>query len=147
VLVLDIAKGALPILLGRRLGAGDAELAAAAVAVVAGHMYPLFHGFRGGKGVATAAGALGALQWQLLVPSGLVFVLTAAVSRYVSLASILAAALYALLAWWWGPERSAGAWTAAAASLIALLVVWRHRDNIARLLARSETRLGERSRG
>ena len=67
VLVLDVAKGAIPILVGERIGASGAVLGGAAVATVVGHMYPLFHGFRGVKGVATTAGALGAIQPQLLL--------------------------------------------------------------------------------
>ena len=147
VLVLDILKGIVPIVLGRRLGAPAAVLGCAAVAVVCGHMYPLFHQFRGGKGVATAAGALGALQWQLLVPCGLSFLVLVALTRYVSLASIVAVALFPLLAWGTGPATPGGWWPALASSGIAGLTIWRHRANIERLLARDEARLGERGGG
>lgn len=146
VLLLDISKGVAPILLGRRLGVAGPVLGAAAVAVVLGHMYPVFHGFRGGKGVATAAGALGALQWQLLALSGLSFVVVVALTRYVSLASILGVTTYAVLASSQGASSAAEAWLPAASGAIAALVIWGHRSNIQRLLTHRETRLGERNR-
>lgn len=147
VLLLDIAKGVVPVLAGRRLGIDGAVLGAAAVAVVYGHMYPVFHQLRGGKGVATAAGALGALQWQLLVPCGLSFLVIVALTRYVSLASMVTIALYALLAWGWEGPDGGQPWLPVAAGIIAALVIWRHRSNVHRLLAHTETRLGQRSGG
>lgn len=145
VLVLDITKGVVPILVGERIEAPGAVLGATAVAVVVGHMYPIFHGFRGGKGVATTAGALGALQPQLLLVVGAVFLLTLTVTRFVSLASMLGVVLYPILA-----AASIGTgrlpadqiWLPVASGLIAALVVWRHRANIQRLLAHREARLG-----
>ena len=145
VLALDVAKGALPILIGLRLDLSAPLLCAAAVATVMGHMYPLFHGFRGGKGVATAAGALGALEPRFLLPCGVVFALVLITTRYVSLASMSAVALYpamvlAGLAKWRLAFDTRS--LATASGLIALLVIWRHRQNVSRLLAHDESRFG-----
>lgn len=149
VLLLDILKGAVPILLGARLGVGARILALAAVAAVIGHMFPLFHGFRGGKGVATAAGALGALQPLLLLAAAAVFVAVVSSTRYVSLASMVAVVAYGLVAllalergWLAAEER----WIVLAAVAIAALVVARHHGNIARLWRGDEPRLGEAGR-
>lgn len=145
VLLLDILKGALPILVGARLGIGGPILALAAVAAVLGHMLPLFHGFRGGKGVATAAGALGALEPLLLAVAGAVFVAVVGWTRYVSLASMSAVVAYCLFALvaversWLAGERF---WVLPAAAAIAVLVVARHHANIGRLWRGEEPRLG-----
>jgi glycerol-3-phosphate acyltransferase PlsY len=141
-LVGDAAKGAIAVALARTLGAswGDASLATAgaAVAVFLGHLYPVFHRFSGGKGVATAAGVALALSWQLGVALLGIFVIFAFAFRMASLASIIAAVaapplgLYFLGNW---PE----AW---ALVPIALLLIWRHRANIQRIIAGKERKIG-----
>jgi glycerol-3-phosphate acyltransferase PlsY len=141
-LVGDAAKGAIAVALARSLGAswGDASLATAgaAVAVFLGHLYPVFHRFSGGKGVATAAGVALALSWQLGVALLGIFVIFAFAFRMASLASIIAAVaapplgLYFLGNW---PE----AW---ALVPIALLLIWRHRANIQRIIAGKERKIG-----
>jgi glycerol-3-phosphate acyltransferase PlsY len=146
VLTLDIAKGIVPVRAARALGAPAEIVAAAAFAVVLGHVYPLFFGFRGGKGVATGFGALVALVPLAACTAIVLFALTVIATRYVSLGSILAASalpllalLYSRLGWSPALSRSALALTCACAGLVIL----RHSANLERLLAGSERRLGE----
>ncbi|HZI64730.1 MAG TPA: glycerol-3-phosphate 1-O-acyltransferase PlsY [Thermoanaerobaculia bacterium] len=146
-LLLDAGKGMAAVLGARALAAPQAVVAAAALAVVVGHVFPVFLGFRGGKGVATAAGALGILSpWALLL-SAAVFAAVLAWSRYVSLGSIIAVSLFPLFLWLHaslsGQPRPRRAVLGCAAATAALIVV-KHRGNIARLLAGTERRLGER---
>ena len=140
----DLLKGAVAVwvtqALGPRLGPGDGTIALVAVAAFAGHLYPVFFRFKGGKGVATAAGILLALSPSLGLAALAVFAAVIAASRFVSLASVsaaLAAAIAAPLLLGWGP-------IALAVLLMAALVVWRHRQNLQRLLAGQEGRLGAR---
>jgi glycerol-3-phosphate acyltransferase PlsY len=138
----DAGKGAAAVLLARslapRFGAGDEAAALAAMAVFVGHLYPLFLGFRGGKGVATAAGAFLALSPSLgLILAG-VWLATAALFRFSSLAALAAAGVAPFAAaglWGWHP------YTAVTLSMAALLV-WRHRVNIQKLVAGTEARIG-----
>jgi glycerol-3-phosphate acyltransferase PlsY len=146
-LIGDAGKGAVTVWLtkslGPQFGVGDATIAAVAVAAFAGHLYPLFFGFKGGKGVATAAGILLALSPWFALVALVVFGLVAAGSRYVSLASVtaaLAAAIAGPLIMGWGPVTLA-------VIVMAGLVVWRHRANIARLLAGQESKVGSRRTG
>jgi len=135
-LLLDCGKGAAAVLLARAWGA---ELAAvAALAAVIGHMFPPWLGFNGGKGVATSAGALLALAWPVGLACGATWLLVAALTRYSSLAAILAAALAPVYAW-----LVTGDGTVSAVALaIALLVLIRHRDNALRLIRGEESRIG-----
>jgi len=145
-LAFDIAKGAVPIWAGIRLGAPGAVLGAAALAVVVGHVYPIYHGFQGGKGVATAAGALGMLAPLVVAASILVFGLVVLTTRYVSLASILGVSAYpVVLALGLRSGLVSGSWWMVFTSLaVVSLVVLKHRDNIARLRAGTEPRVGEK---
>ncbi len=146
VLALDVAKGAVPVLAAGALGMPGPVAGAAATASVVGHAFPVFHGFRGGKGVATAAGALGSLA---LLPAGLavlVFAAVVAASRYVSLASVTAVAsfpgwLYLCGSAGWTPPPPA--WLLASVLAIAALIAARHHDNFRRLAAGTEHRFGE----
>lgn len=144
-LLLDAAKGALPVLLVERYGAGyglgEGSVALVGLAAFVGHLWPLFFGFKGGKGVATAAGVLLAFNPLLGLATVASFALVLAFSRYVSLASIVAAAFapfYQLLIWDAGP-------LAAAICVMSLLLVWRHRTNMQKLLAGTEHRLGSKA--
>ena len=145
VLLLDIAKGVLPVRAARALGAPAEVVAAAALAVIVGHIYPLFFGFRGGKGVATGFGALVALLPMAVCTVLAIFALTVRLTRYVSLGSILSAAalpaiavLYARLGWSAAISPSTLALTCACAGL----VIFRHLENLKRLFAGTEQRLG-----
>lgn len=146
VLLLDIAKGILPVRVARALGAPAEIVAAAAFAVILGHVFPLFFGFRGGKGVATGFGALAALLPLAACAAVLIFAGTVLATRYVSLGSVLAAAalpvlalLFARLGWSHELSRSALALSCACAGLVIL----RHAENLKRLLAGNERRLGK----
>jgi glycerol-3-phosphate acyltransferase PlsY len=138
----DALKGTLAVWLAYRLGAswGDASLATAgaALAVFLGHLYPVFHRFSGGKGVATAAGVAFALSWQLGVALLALWFAFAAAFRMASLASIAAAIAAPPLGIYFLGNRPE-AW---ALIPIALLLVWRHRANIRRILAGEERKLG-----
>jgi acyl phosphate:glycerol-3-phosphate acyltransferase len=135
------------VLVARRLGAPPPVAGAAAVAVVLGHVFPLFLGFRGGKGVATAAGALGALAPVALALAAVAFVALVAWTRYVSLGSMVAAALFPLLVWVGGRlggTEHGGPWTVLAAAAIAAVVIVKHAPNLRRLRQGTEPRLGAR---
>ena len=133
-LFADVAKGFLPVLAAHLLDLGNAAAAAAGLAAFAGHLYPVFLRFKGGKGVATAAGVyLAAMPLGILVVVG-VFVLVMLAARRVSLASLSAAVLAPVVAWTLSyPEEVA--WMSL---VIGFLVVVRHRENIRRLMAGEE---------
>jgi glycerol-3-phosphate acyltransferase PlsY len=138
----DIAKGAATILLARALlPESAAGVAACAVLAVVGHCWPVYLGFRGGKGVATALGAfLVLIPWATL-PAALVWIVIVASFRYVSLGSMLAAVCVPVGALLLGYPGA----SAIAALAVAAIILARHRDNIARLLAGTERRLGYRA--
>jgi glycerol-3-phosphate acyltransferase PlsY len=141
-LVGDGFKGWLAVWLARRLGAswGDASLATAgaALAVFLGHVYPIFHRFVGGKGVATAAGVAMALSWQLGFILAGIWLVVALMFRMASLASLVAAVASPFLALYF-----IGNWPEAWALFpIALLIVWRHRGNISKIWSGQESRIG-----
>jgi glycerol-3-phosphate acyltransferase PlsY len=133
-LLLDAAKGAAAVAIGQRWGGAAAP--AAALAAVIGHMFPVWLGFRGGKGVATALGVLIMLAWQVALAASLVWLAVAWSSRYASLAALCAAAAATGLA-----ALSSDKSIAVAIAGIAGLVVLRHLANIRRLLAGAESRI------
>ena len=133
-LLLDLAKGWAAVIVAKSWGA-DAALVAA-VGVIVGHMYPIWLGFRGGKGAATALGVLLALAWPVALAAALVWLVTALIFRYSSLAALAAAVCSAVLA----PLLVDGP-TAAVIAGIALLIILRHHANIRRLIAGSESRI------
>jgi glycerol-3-phosphate acyltransferase PlsY len=146
-LVFDALKGYLPVLAiylwGQPLGLGVDAAVAVGLAAFLGHLWPVFFKFQGGKGVATAAGVLFALNPLLGVATLASFALIVAFSRFVSLASMVAAAFapfYQALIWGLGPI----VWGTAA---MGALLVWRHRANIERLLAGTESKLGAKKNG
>jgi len=149
-LAADVLKGVAAVVLARLVAPSPAWLGWAALAAVCGHVFSAFLGFRGGKGVATAAGALGAVSPEALAVALVVFAATVALSRYVSLGSILAAVTFPIALWLLaGPalDAEARASLAVTSSLIALLVLVRHRANIERLLQGTENRLGRPREG
>lgn len=137
-LIGDAAKGAVAVLAMRWMGGAEWAVAAAGLAAFVGHLWPLYFGFKGGKGVATAFGIVLALSPMLAAITLAVFVLVVATSRYVSLASVLSSAgasFSALALFGAGP-------VAVAVILMTILIVWRHRANLKRLAAGTESRLG-----
>ncbi len=139
-LIGDAAKGWLAIWLARQLGADDAAVALVSVAVFLGHLYPLFLGFKGGKGVATAAGVLLGIQPLFGLMALGTWLLVAFTFRYSSLAAILTALESGIVAWFW----LGGLPLAPAVDLICLLLIWRHQDNIRRILAGTESKIGKK---
>jgi glycerol-3-phosphate acyltransferase PlsY len=136
----DVAKGLLPVLAARALGAEPAVVAAVALAAFVGHLYPVFFGFRGGKGVATAGGALLGLAWPVGAASLATWLLVAALLRYSSVAALAAAFLAPAYAMWTGAHPA----TVIVVAAMAVLLVWRHRSNIRNLLAGTEDKIGRR---
>ena len=138
-LLLDSGKGAIAVLIARHFG-GDTAAMLAGGAAFLGHCFPVWLGFKGGKGVATFLGTLIALHWPLgLIACG-VWLLTAVVSRISSLSALLAAALSPVFAWGLGRTD-----LTAVSLFMAVLIFVRHRPNIARLLDGSEPRIGKKS--
>jgi acyl phosphate:glycerol-3-phosphate acyltransferase len=133
-LLLDLAKGWAAVIIARSWGE-DAALVAA-ICVIIGHMFPVWLGFRGGKGVATALGVLIALAWPVALGAALVWLAIALLLRYASLAALVAAVAAAVFA-----PFVVNASTAAVIAGIALLIILRHHANIRRLIAGSESRI------
>jgi glycerol-3-phosphate acyltransferase PlsY len=139
-LVLDVGKGAAASALAGRLAPGEAALpAAAAVAAVVGHMFPVWLRFQGGKGVATGLGAFAPLAPMAALGAIAVFAVVALATRFVSLGSVAGGVVLAGLALSLrGPDP-----VAAGAALSAALVVFRHRSNLRRILRGTERRVGQ----
>jgi len=133
----DMLKGLLPVLAAHALDAGALILAGTALAAFLGHLYPVFFGFQGGKGVATALGVSFGLHW----PAGLaiagIWLLMAVVFRYSSLSALTAIALSPAVFYWLMPEPP----VIAAMAILAVILFWRHRSNIANLLSGREGKI------
>ena len=140
VAVLDIAKGAGSVLLAVEFSPNAAAPAAAGLAAIIGHVYPVWLRFRGGKGVATACGVFSVLAPFAVPPAVVVFVLTVWATKYVSLGSVLASLALPPITYLTGCPAS----TVAVACGAATLIVFRHHSNLARLRAGTERRLGGR---
>jgi glycerol-3-phosphate acyltransferase PlsY len=145
-LLLDALKGVAAVLFAKlmaeRLGFGDGTVALAGLGAFLGHLYPVFFRFQGGKGVATAAGVLLALNPWLGLLSLATWLVVAVLTRYSSLAALVTAVLapvYVLLLHG-DPQR------AMAVAVMSVLLVWRHRSNISKLIAGSESRLGSKAK-
>ena len=150
-LLLDAAKGWLPVMLVKWFGPAwdlsEGTQALAGLAAFLGHLYPVFFAFKGGKGVATAVGVLLAFEPLLALATLVTFAIIVFFSRYVSLASMVAAVFapaYYLIG-------DGVAWTASGAKTLALvamglLLIWRHRENIQRLRAGTESKLGQKKK-
>ncbi|HEU5248741.1 MAG TPA: glycerol-3-phosphate 1-O-acyltransferase PlsY [Thermoanaerobaculia bacterium] len=141
VALLDVAKGTAAVLLMRLATADPWWSAAAGLAVVLGHVFPVFYGFRGGKGVATAVGAFAVLAPLALLCCMAVFVLVVALTRYVSLGSVISMVLLPPVA---GVLVHAPRPVVTAAAVTALVVVFKHLGNLKRLARGEERKLGRK---
>lgn len=130
----DFLKGFLPVIIAVLLSAGDKATALAALGAFLGHLYPLYFGFKGGKGIATLVGIISALSWQLFAGFAVVWLLVLFGTGFVSLASMLATVAVFVLAWVLGYSGV----IILLFALLSALVVYRHRSNISNLLQGKE---------
>ncbi len=140
VLVCDILKGMIPVWLSYFLGLNPFLLGIIAISACLGHIYPIFFHFRGGKGVATALGALAPIGWDLsgmLIVTWLVVVI---ITGYSSLGSLITALIAPLFTWWIKPEYTMPV------AMLSCLIIFRHHDNIRRLIDGQETKIWDKFR-
>jgi len=137
---LDAAKGAVAVLVAERLTVGSGTPVAAGVASIIGHVYPVWLRFRGGKGVATAAGVFAVLTPIAVAVAGMVFIVATWATRYISVGSMTAAVTLAAVA----TARGGSTAVSIGAIIVALIIVERHRTNLGRLAAGTERRIGQR---
>ena len=135
----DILKGVLPVLAARWLSDDPLSVALAGTGAFFGHLFPLFFGFKGGKGVATALGVFAAVSLSVAGGLALTWLVVALVFRYSSMAALMSAASAPLWTWW---LLATPVYTSFAV-LLALMLILRHRANIGRLLAGTESKIGK----
>ena len=135
----DILKGVLPVLAARWLSDDSLSVALAGPGAFFGHLFPLFFGFKGGKGVATALGVFATISLPVAGGLALTWLVVALVFRYSSMAALMSAASAPLWTWW---LLATPVYTGLAI-LLALMLILRHRANIGRLLAGTESKIGK----
>ena len=136
----DSIKGVVPVVMARYLGASDPVLALTALFAFMGHLYPVFFGFKGGKGVATALGVLLALAWPVGLAALGSWLAMAFATRISSLSALTAAVLTPVFMWWF-----TGSDVFVALNLVvSVILIWRHRSNVRHILNGTEGRIGER---
>jgi glycerol-3-phosphate acyltransferase PlsY len=138
VLLGDMLKGLIPVVVARALDAEPHIVAAVGLAAFLGHLYPLFFGFHGGKGVATALGVLLGSIWPVALATAATWLLMAKVFRISSLAAIAAAAAAPFYAWLFAESTP----LLVMVCVISIMLLWRHRTNIQRLLGGAEGKIG-----
>ena len=147
----DVLKGVIPVLIGHSLNSPDMILACIGMAAFAGHLFPVFFNFKGGKGVATFIGVLFGTYWVLGLAFTGTWLLMAVIFRYSSLSGLTAAALTpvyitVLINSSWGPtwgfSSDSSWWFIASTLLMTILLFWRHTPNIKRLLSGNENKIG-----
>jgi acyl phosphate:glycerol-3-phosphate acyltransferase len=144
-LVLDAGKGLAAVVFARALSGGEHQklvMTAAAFCAVLGHLFPVWLKFRGGKGVATSLGSFAVIAPKSIVCMVGLFLLIVAATRYVSMGSVLAAAAFPVLTW--VLQEYVEPVQLILIALASLLVVWKHRQNIGRLVAGTESKFGAR---
>ena len=135
----DFLKGLVPVLIGLVLGAEPPVLALIGMAAFLGHLYPVFFGFHGGKGVATALGVILGISWPVALAALLTWLLMAKVFKISSLSALTAAALTPLYCWLLAPQME----YILLFSVMSLLLIWRHRSNIRNLMSGAEGKIGK----
>lgn len=135
----DVVKGLIPVLIAKSLNASHLIIAITGVSAFLGHLFPLFFQFKGGKGVATGLGVFLGFQWLVGGLVALTWIAMAAVFRISSLSALTAALLAPVYAWW----LTGTVELTIAAGILGVILIARHRDNIQRLLAGTEKRLGQ----
>ena len=130
----DGGKGIVAVLLATRLG--DSAVMVAAIAVIIGHIFPIWLGFKGGKAVATAGGVYFALAWPIGIGAALTWLVVAYVTRYSSLAALIATVIAPIFSYFWASDF------VITTVIIAFLIIYRHKENVERLIARTETKIG-----
>jgi glycerol-3-phosphate acyltransferase PlsY len=138
VLVFDILKGMIPVWVAYRLEMAPFYLGLTAIAACVGHIYPLFFHFKGGKGVATAFGAIAPIGWDLTGLMVGTWLLTVLLSGYSSLGAIVSALIAPFYVWWFKPELTFPV------SMLSCLILLRHHDNIQRLWRGQENKIWHR---
>jgi acyl phosphate:glycerol-3-phosphate acyltransferase len=152
-LLLDAAKGLVPVMLAASLFSATASattrcqaMSLAALCSVAGHMFPLWLKFHGGKGVATGLGSFAVIAPKAVLVAAIIFIVVVIIFRYVSLGSVIAVAMFPSLAWSF--HEYGNTWlTLAFMGMASLLIVMKHYTNITRLFAGTENRLGSKRSG
>jgi len=136
-LIGDLLKGLLPVLLAQSLGVNDTILAATGLAAFFGHLYPVFFSFKGGKGVATAIGVWIGFFWQLGAIIAITWLIMAKIVRISSLSALVASTLAPFYTWWLMESTI----LTSASTIISIILLWRHRGNIQRLITGEETKI------
>lgn len=137
-LVGDALKGTVAVLLAAKLWGYEASLIAGFFAFI-GHLFPVWLGFKGGKGVATYIGVLLGADWRMMLAFALVWLLCAFTTRYSSLSALVAMLVIPVALWILGPEK-----TALLVSVLSIISWWKHRENIMRLVAGKESKIGQK---
>jgi len=132
----DMIKGVIPVLLAKLNGASLELQMLIGLAAFLGHLYPVFFGFKGGKGVATAIGVLLAASWSVGLSTAVTWLFVAKVMRISSLSALIAFLLTPVYAWWWQPGQHTFVLTT---TFMSALLIWRHRSNIRNLIKGTET--------
>lgn len=136
-LIGDLLKGLLPVLLAQSLGVNDTILAATGLAAFFGHLYPVFFSFKGGKGVATAIGVWIGFFWQLGAIIAITWLIMAKIVRISSLSALVASTLAPFYTWWLMESTI----LTSASTIMSIILLWRHRRNIQRLITGEETKI------
>lgn len=136
----DMLKGLIPVLIAVILAMPDEVIAATGIAAFLGHLYPVYYGFKGGKGVATILGVLLGIHWQLGLGTIFIWLAMAFTFRYSSLSALVAATGSPILSWFITGSQI----ITASVAVMAAILIWRHRSNISNLLSGKEDKIGSK---
>lgn len=140
VLIADVAKGGLPVWLAYKLDLAPPVLGIIAIAACLGHIYPIFFHFQGGKGVATAFGAIAPISWDITGLLSGTWLITLLLTGYSSLAAVITALLAPLYVWWFRPEFTFPV------AMLSCLILLRHHENLERLWRGQEPKIRQKFR-